>query len=85
VVAAVDESVDATRCGGRGDCQDGKRCLTHELWAELSEQIRTFLSEISLGDLVEQGHSQSAEETPGRTDVAVALRGRPVSRTTDAM
>ena len=29
VVTAVDESVDATRCGGLGDCQDGRRCLTH--------------------------------------------------------
>ena len=31
VVSAVDESVDATRCGGTGDCHDGRRCLTHEL------------------------------------------------------
>jgi len=57
VVSAVDESVDATRCGGQGDCQDGRRCLTHELWTELSEQIYAFLSSISLGQLVEQGQA----------------------------
>ena len=60
VVTAVDESVDATRCGGRGDCQDGKRCLTHDLWTELSEQIYSFLSEISLGQLVDQGAEREA-------------------------
>jgi Rrf2 family iron-sulfur cluster assembly transcriptional regulator len=66
VVTAVDESVDATRCGGRGNCQDGRRCLTHELWSELSEQIYGFLSEISLGDLVDQGQRKQqagADET----------------------
>ena len=28
IIDAVDESLDATRCGGQGDCQDGERCLT---------------------------------------------------------
>lgn len=60
VVTAVDESVDATRCGGRGDCQGGKRCLTHDLWTELSEQIYSFLNEITLGDLVDQGMAKQA-------------------------
>jgi len=60
VVAAVDESVDATRCGGKGDCQDGKRCLTHDLWAELSDQVYSFLSGITLGQLVDQGRARSS-------------------------
>jgi Rrf2 family iron-sulfur cluster assembly transcriptional regulator len=60
VVTAVDENVDATRCGGSGDCQDGKRCLTHDLWAELSDQIYSFLSEITLDQLVEQGRARAA-------------------------
>ncbi|HHJ13289.1 MAG TPA: Fe-S cluster assembly transcriptional regulator IscR [Gammaproteobacteria bacterium] len=55
VVSAVDETVNATRCGGQENCQDGKRCLTHDLWTELSEQIHEFLSDISLAQLVEQG------------------------------
>jgi Rrf2 family iron-sulfur cluster assembly transcriptional regulator len=41
-----------TRCGGEANCQDGHKCLTHELWAELSEKIFEFLDGISLGDLV---------------------------------
>lgn len=54
VIDAVDESVDATRCQGKGDCQDGQTCLTHNLWCELSEQIHDFLSSISLGCLVKR-------------------------------
>ncbi|SCZ55435.1 Fe-S cluster assembly transcriptional regulator IscR [Thiohalomonas denitrificans] len=54
VITAVDEKVDAMRCGGKGDCQDGGSCLTHELWCELSNQIYDFLKSITLGDLVER-------------------------------
>jgi len=56
IISAVDESVDATHCGGKENCRsDGThrgRCLTHDLWAELSEQIEGFLSGISLQDLI---------------------------------
>jgi len=52
VITAVDEKLESTRCGGLSNCQDDKRCLTHELWAELSDQIYHFLSNISLGALV---------------------------------
>ena len=55
VVAAVGEGVDATRCGGAGDCQDGDVCLTHELWADLSVQIHLFLSRITLASLLRRG------------------------------
>lgn len=52
VIAAVDETVDATRCGGQGDCQEGHTCLTHHLWCDLSDQIQDFLAGISLDELV---------------------------------
>lgn len=52
VIAAVNEDTDATRCGGKGDCQEGDTCLTHHLWMDLSDQIRAFLDNISLADLV---------------------------------
>lgn len=54
VIDAVDESVDATRCKGKGNCQGGETCLTHYLWCELSEQIHDFLSGITLGSLVQR-------------------------------
>lgn len=55
VINAIDENVNVTRCGGKGDCQDGEPCLTHELWCDLSQQIHEFLAGINLGDLVARG------------------------------
>ncbi len=54
VIWAVDEIVDATRCGGRENCQGEERCLTHDLWQDLSDQIRDFLDGIDLAQLVER-------------------------------
>lgn len=54
VITAVDEKMDTTRCGGKANCQDDERCLTHELWTDLSEQIYQFLNNISLGSLVDR-------------------------------
>ena len=52
IIAAVGEGVDATRCHGSADCQEGAICLTHDLWAELSHEIDGFLAGITLGELV---------------------------------
>ena len=52
IIDAVNESVDATNCGGAGNCQQGEVCLTHYLWSDLSTQIHQFLSGISLASLV---------------------------------
>jgi Rrf2 family iron-sulfur cluster assembly transcriptional regulator len=85
VVTAVDESVDATRCGGQADCQDGNRCLTHELWAELSDEIYSFLSDITLGDLVEQGNAKrKANLASGERDVSMETIRR-ANQTVDAV
>jgi Rrf2 family iron-sulfur cluster assembly transcriptional regulator len=54
VIDAVDETVDATKCGGQQNCQGEQRCLTHDLWADLSTQIRDFLDNVSLNELVAQ-------------------------------
>ncbi|MEQ3696704.1 MAG: Fe-S cluster assembly transcriptional regulator IscR [Pseudomonadales bacterium] len=54
IVDAVDESIDATNCNGRGNCHEGSMCLTHHLWMDLSVQIRDFLKSISLAALIER-------------------------------
>jgi Rrf2 family iron-sulfur cluster assembly transcriptional regulator len=54
VILAVNESVDATKCSGKGNCQGGEKCLTHNLWHGLSLRIEDFLQNISLAELVEQ-------------------------------
>lgn len=52
IISAVDESVDARACEGKGNCQDGAMCLTHDLWNGLSEQIESYLSTVTLADLI---------------------------------
>lgn len=54
IIAAVGEGVDATRCKGAADCQEGDTCLTHDLWTALSNRIDEFLSGITLANLVAQ-------------------------------
>ena len=65
VIRAVDEQVDATRCGGHQNCQADERCLTHDLWEDLSLHITGFLNAISLSDLVER---RSVKQVSARQD-----------------
>jgi Rrf2 family iron-sulfur cluster assembly transcriptional regulator len=62
IVDAVNESVDATGCKGRSDCQSGNTCLTHHLWCDLSDQIHDFLSQISLEQLVHRNEVRQVAE-----------------------
>jgi len=52
-ILAVDEPIRATRCKSDAvGCQSDKsRCLTHDLWEELTHQIHLFLSGVSLADV----------------------------------
>ncbi len=59
IIEAVDESVDATSCSGKGNCHEGNICITHHLWDDLTQQIRCFLGGISLADLVARSEIQS--------------------------
>lgn len=73
VIIAVDEKLETTRCGGLGNCQDDERCLTHELWTELSDQIYQFLTGISLGNLVSrQTIKDVAARQEGRHEVDIS-------------
>ena len=59
VIEAVNEAVDATGCRGTENCQAGNRCLTHDLWTDLSDQIHSFLNNISLASLAKDGSRQA--------------------------
>lgn len=73
IITAVDESVDSTRCGGKGNCQNNQPCLTHELWMGLSRQIYDYLSGITLADLLAQHEVRQVAE---RQEKALQM-GRP--------
>ncbi|KUJ81486.1 Fe-S cluster assembly transcriptional regulator IscR [Microbulbifer flavimaris] len=76
IVDAVNESVDATSCGGNSDCAGGEQCLTHYLWCDLSAQIHSFLSGISLADLVARAEVQ---EVARRQDMREAVKEETVA------
>ena len=52
IIRAVDEPIDATQCGGKENCHDEHRCLTHDLWMGLNAHIYDYLDNVSLATLV---------------------------------
>lgn len=53
IVVAVDEPLDATNCGERGNCNEGTPCITHDLWMGLNEKIYEYLAQINLQQMVD--------------------------------
>ncbi|KUJ71435.1 Rrf2 family transcriptional regulator [Thiomicrospira sp. WB1] len=70
VIQAVNEDLEPRRCRGESNCQNGDECLSHALWADLSDMINQFLSDVSLQAIIDKrcgpksvqfdGHSASA-------------------------
>ncbi len=77
IISAVDESFDATRCGGERDCHGGQPCLTHDLWADLSREVHRFLQGVSLGQLM---HSNAVRNVAARQNQTQAIKYMPRSR-----
>jgi Rrf2 family iron-sulfur cluster assembly transcriptional regulator len=66
IILAVDEPLDATNCNAQGNCQDGKPCMTHDLWYGLNEKIHEYLAGVNLQQLVDgqsKGDSEIAHVT----------------------
>ncbi|MDO4895119.1 MULTISPECIES: Rrf2 family transcriptional regulator [Moraxella] len=66
IITAVDESVNAMQCGGKGDCQDGSMCLTHDLWHNLSVHIEAYLKNVTLAQLLQTKHTQTIADQQER-------------------
>jgi Rrf2 family iron-sulfur cluster assembly transcriptional regulator len=68
IVRAVEEPLDSTQCGGRENCHDSHRCMTHDLWEELNATVYGFLEGVSLSQLVEKqrGKAVSVVHSPGK-------------------
>jgi Rrf2 family iron-sulfur cluster assembly transcriptional regulator len=54
IMLAVDESIDATQCGGKENCHDDHTCITHDLWANLNQHILDYLGAVTLKQLVDE-------------------------------
>ncbi len=59
IISAVDEAIDATQCAGKENCNDDRRCITHDLWATLNEKMNDYLTSVSLADVV--SHQQGKQ------------------------
>ncbi len=71
IIIAINENIDARRCGGEKNCHGDQECLTHQLWEDLSDRIHDFLAGISLADLVNRPRVQEvASRQEGRVPVA---------------
>ncbi len=77
IISAVDESFDATRCGGERDCHGGKSCLTHELWDNLSREVHRFLQSVNLEQLMQ---SEAVRGVAARQTQEKVIRFVPRSR-----
>ena len=69
IIAAVDEPIDATQCGGKENCHDDQKCLTHDLWAALNERIFDYLGAVSLRQLVDSQKAKEAAKLSGVSQV----------------
>jgi Rrf2 family transcriptional regulator, iron-sulfur cluster assembly transcription factor len=83
IIQAVDEPIDATQCGGKENCHDDQKCLTHDLWAALNDRIFDYLEGVTLRQLVDSYKAKEAARTAGVAPVRdmrdPAKRTTPVS------
>lgn len=86
IIVAVDEPLDATQCGGKENClDDNRRCMTHELWADLNRAIYSYLAGVTLGSLIDQQNADK-EKAASNPEYSVLLDKRKpaVPATSDA-
>lgn len=85
VILAVDEPIRATRCdiaSTKGCTGGGGKCVTHDLWEELSRQIHIFLSSVSVADVLEKrvlGRSAPLRDAPFLFDQLIEPGKQPES------
>lgn len=67
IIMAVDESVKMSACdsGGEG-CKNEQHCLTHDLWQDLSSEIKGFLDGITLAEMMK---NKRVKEVSARQDI----------------
>ncbi len=77
IILAVEEPLDSTQCGGRENCRENQRCMTHDLWEELNTTVFGFLAGVKLSNLVDQQKTRtvSVVRQPGKT----AREHQPIS------
>ncbi|MSQ19062.1 MAG: Rrf2 family transcriptional regulator [Betaproteobacteria bacterium] len=75
IITAVDESIDATSCGGQENCVEDQKCITHDLWEGLNEHIFTYLRAVTLAKLIDDSERRK-QEAKGVHVIEVHSRGK---------
>ena len=65
IILAVDEPIDATQCGGKENCRDEQKCLTHDLWAALNKRIFDYLGSVTLQQMVDEQRAKESGKEAG--------------------
>ncbi|MCK5916870.1 MAG: Rrf2 family transcriptional regulator [Cocleimonas sp.] len=74
IIMAVDENVDLSKCGGAGNCKQDERCLTHDLWMDLSHRIQSFLDDITLEEMMSRAEViEVAERQKKETEKVIEM------------
>lgn len=89
IIRAVDEPIDATQCGGLGNCHDDRECMTHDLWTNLNMRIYDYLESVNLGELVRvqlekqaegatSGHKHETRRVVGSAELKIGMDHKAV-------
>ncbi len=80
IIIAVEESIDSRQCEGKKDClgegAGQRRCMTHDLWESLNQNVIQFLSAVTLAELVEQQFTQTVSGPASLTKNRQANTGK---------
>ncbi|MFM7462071.1 MAG: Rrf2 family transcriptional regulator [Burkholderiales bacterium] len=66
IIVAVQEQMDSRQCEGKENCMGERRCMTHDLWQSLNDNVLEFLSSVTLAQLIEQQKAKAQESLPHR-------------------
>jgi len=64
IIAAVEETIDSTQCGGKENCVDNHRCMTHDLWEGLNSTVSQYLAGVTLAEMVDKQRTQAVTLMP---------------------
>ncbi len=72
IILAVDEPIDTTQCGGKENCLNDGKCMTHDLWAKLNDLIFDYLRAVTLEQLVDEHMERDQKKKQQQLDDVVA-------------
>lgn len=75
VMTAVEEDVRMTRCSGKAGvaCLGSERCLTHDLWDALGDEIAAFFARVTLEDVVSGRLGSHRDQQLGKINPEAAV------------